>query len=169
MRQQTLPARGMARQRLHLLERTRPTRVQLPGHAVPRKLLMQPFTAFTNLYTDTDTLRDIKQRGRAVRLHPDPMTAAEHSRPDDTIVEVSFLIPDGATFMLYTWEKDQFVIFGTGPDFTAAYAAAQKTGGNADLSTAVSIAGKSAGTAVIPVARYATALSPLGATERDAA
>lgn len=131
---------------------------------------MQTFTAYTNLYTDTDTLRDIHQRGRAVRLHPDPETAADRSRPNDTIVEVTFSIPDDATFVLYTWEQDSFVIFATSPDFPTAYAAAQNTGESTPLSTAVSVAGKSSGTAIIPVAKYATALAPVtGATERAAA
>lgn len=131
---------------------------------------MQTFIAYTNLYTATDTLRDIHQRGRAVRLHPDPETAADQSRPDDTIVEVTFRIPDGATFVLYTWEQDQFVIFATSPDFPTAYATARKTEDRTPLSTAVSVDGKSSGTAIIPVAKYATALTPVtGATELAAA
>jgi hypothetical protein len=131
---------------------------------------MQIFTAYTNLYTDSDTLRDIHQRGRAVRLHPDPETAADQSRPEDTIVEVTFRIPDGSTFVLYTWEQDQFVIFATAPDFPTAYATARKTEVRTPLSTAVSVDGKSSGTAIIPVAKYATALTPVtGATELAAA
>jgi hypothetical protein len=134
---------------------------------------MPTFTAYTNSHTAMDTVRDLHQRGRAVRLHPDPEAARNDSRPGDPIVKVAFQLPPGATFVLYTWEDDQFIVHAQGPDFAAAYADAAKAG-RADqhraLSTAVQVSGAHAGSTIVPVARYATALTsvPEG-SQREAA
>lgn len=122
---------------------------------------MKTFTAYTNRYTETETVRDIHQRGRAVRLHPDPDAARADSRPEDTIVEVTFRIPAGATFVLYSWDNEEFCVYGQGPDFAAAYADAKtaRDSSHRALSTAVSVAGVHAGSTIVPVAKYATALT----------
>lgn len=123
---------------------------------------MKTFTAFTNLYTSTGTIRDIRQRAQALRLHPDREAARRDSRSGDTIVEVEFRIPAGATFVLYFWDKNEFSIYGRGSDFADAYAEAAKAvraNPHRALATAISTAGIHAGTTVVPVAKYATALT----------
>lgn len=119
------------------------------------------FTAYTNLYTPTGTLRDLHQRGQAVRLHPDAAAAREDSRPDDTIVEVTFRIPASASFVLYFWDKDEFSIYAQGSEFAAVYAEAAKVvrpNPHRAASTGIRITGALTGSTIVPVAKYAVAL-----------
>ncbi|HEX9225182.1 MAG TPA: hypothetical protein VF885_00830 [Arthrobacter sp.] len=123
---------------------------------------MKTFTAYTSLYTSTGTIRDIRQRGQALRLHPDPEAARRDSRSEDPIVEVEFRIPAGASFVLYFWDKNEFSIYGRGNDFADAYAeaaASARSNPHRALSTAINTPGAHTGSTVVPVARYATALT----------
>lgn len=173
LRKQAVSARGLACQRMYFIKPARPARIRLPG--IPsrhRKLLMQTFIAYTNRFTETETLRDLHQRGRAVRLHPEPASARDDSRPEDTIVAVTFRIPDGASFVLYSWDDEEFSVYAQGPDFAAVYAEAAKAMRSNPLralSTAIRIAGAHAGSTIVPVAKYATTLTAVSAATELAA
>lgn len=119
---------------------------------------MKTVTAFTNLYTETGTIRDVKQRGRAARLHPDADRARDDSRDDDTIVEVSFSIPDDAGFMFYSGAGEDFIVYAQGPDFPATYAEAVKAAGGHPMTATITTGKLGGGVAILPLVQFATEL-----------
>jgi len=82
---------------------------------------MKTLTAYTNLFSDTETIIDVRKRGKATRFHPDPATARDHARDADTIVRLTISIPDDAQFLIYRDTARGAAIYGQGPDFAAAY------------------------------------------------
>lgn len=82
---------------------------------------MTALTLYTNLFADTETAADLRKRGNAVRLHPDPVSARNDSRDADLIVELELQVPDGAEFLIYRETALGAAVYAQGPDFGAVY------------------------------------------------
>jgi hypothetical protein len=119
---------------------------------------MKTLTAFTSLYTETGTIRDVKQRGRAARIHPDAVTARDDARDNDIIAEVSFSIPDDAGYLFYNGVGEDFIVYAQGPDFPATYAEAVKASAGRQMTATITTGKPGGGVSIRPLVQFATGL-----------
>lgn len=125
---------------------------------------MKTLTAYTNLYSDTETIADVRKRGKATRFHPDPVTARGHARESDTIVMVSIRIPDDAQFLIYRDTERGAAIYGQGPHFDTTYKEALLAArdGERTMITAVITGRPGLERLVVPLTDFVIAVSSFG-------
>jgi hypothetical protein len=121
---------------------------------------VKTLTVYTNLYSDEETISDVRRRGKTARFHPDPESARADARGQDLIVELDVRLPDDAEFLLYRETERGTALFAQGPDFAAAYTEAgtiSKAGRS--MATAVITALPGRERLIVPLADFATGLS----------
>ncbi|HEX9088226.1 MAG TPA: hypothetical protein VF867_11925 [Arthrobacter sp.] len=125
---------------------------------------MKTLTAYTNLYSETETIADVRKRGKATRFHPDPVTARGHSRDGDTIVMASIRIPEDAQFLIYRDTERGAAIYGQGPNFGTTYKEAFLAARNGErtMITAVITGRPGLERLVIPLTDFVVAISSFG-------